>query len=630
MTFQVFFKEETKNYIFLKKEVQYYFNKIFQIETTETTNINEAQLILTLTPDHKKNDHIDLTLSQGKAVISGNSKIALHIAFYRFLFEFGARFLRPNRQNEILPRLTLKSFQDKTLDLHETASYQHRGTCIEGADSFENVLDFIDWLPKIGLNSFFIQFENPYSFLEKWYTHFNNNYAEKVEFSEEMAEKMSAQIDEAMASRGVLHHRVGHGWTSETLGYSSKFGWDQAEPLREELKPLVAEVKGKRELFHGAPLITNLDYSNPEVIEKMSDLVLNYAKKHPEVNLLHFWLSDATNNVCECENCQGHTLSDQYVKILNRIDEKLTHANLSTQICFLLYNELIFAPEIEKIKNPKRFTLMFAPITRTFEKSYAEVNYQQDIPEPPKFLRNHYKFPTTLEENLTHLFAWQKVFNGDSFVYDYHLGRAHYGDFGYMAISQIMHRDCQYLEKIHLDGMIACQELRSGFPHNFPTYVMAKTLWDKNVSYEDLKASYFSALYGEKWTIAVKYLENLSKFSSCDYVLGIESQLNPRLAVNFEIAVNTAEEFLPFLMATIKEETGYSKSQWLLLSYHRNYVLKLGRAFQALASGKQLTAQTYWNDFIDYVRGIEPLVQEELDVYRITEVTKNYMGFKLP
>ncbi len=550
------------------------------------------------------------------------------IGVYRFFFEFGVRFLRPNAKNEVVPQVPWEDFAEKTLQIAEEASYKHRGTCIEGSDSFENIVDFIDWMPKIGLNSFFIQFENPYDFMKKWYQHVANPYAKEEDFSEKLVEQWSQAIDEEMAKRGIIHHRVGHGWTSQALGYSSKYGWDKAKPLPEEKKSLVAELKGKRELFYGAPMFTNLDYSNQDVKEIMSDQVVEYAKNHPEVDVLHVWLADAINNVCECSKCQKEVLADQYIKIINLIDEKLTKAGLATRICFLLYNELIFPPEKEQIKNPSRFTMMFAPISRTFEASYADVKEEDITPKLPTYERNRFKQPTKLEDNLAYLRAWQKHFTGDSFVYDYHLGRAHYGDLGYMAISKLMYRDCQYLDHLDLDGMLACQELRCGFPHNFPTYVMGQTLWNKEVSYDKLKETYFEGLYGEQWEKAVHYLEEISQHASANYVVRIEPRVNTRLAVDFQIAVNLAKDFLSDLSKEITNHHGFEKEQWKILSLHRKYVMGLGKAFQLLAAGSFNEAQETWREFVNYIRLIEPLVQKELDVYRVTEVTRNYVGFK--
>ncbi len=48
--------------------------------------------------------------------------------------------------------------------------------------------------------------------------------------------------------------------------------------------------------------------------------------------------------------------------------------------------------------------MMFAPITRTFEKSYADVDYDQGIPTPNQYIRNKIILPNSLEENLSYLF----------------------------------------------------------------------------------------------------------------------------------------------------------------------------------------------------------------------------------
>ena len=63
------------------------------------------------------------------------------------------------------------------------AHYYHRGICIEGANSLENVLNFIEWMPKMGFNSFFIQFKKPDTFFERWYHHIFNPILEREEKS---------------------------------------------------------------------------------------------------------------------------------------------------------------------------------------------------------------------------------------------------------------------------------------------------------------------------------------------------------------------------------------------------------------------------------------------------------------
>lgn len=49
-----------------------------------------------------------------------------------------------------------KQFENLVIKVDGTVSYKPRGVCIEGVNSLGNVIDFIDWLPKIGMNIFSI------------------------------------------------------------------------------------------------------------------------------------------------------------------------------------------------------------------------------------------------------------------------------------------------------------------------------------------------------------------------------------------------------------------------------------------------------------------------------------------
>lgn len=629
MNIKIWYDEKIKDSDFIASECGYYFKNVFQMETESTTLVTEADIIFSFVDDNTSLDEIVISLADGKGRITANSEVGLLIALYRLFKEVGVRYLRPGRDQEVLPMLDFEAFSTMKIDIRETASFKHRGVCIEGADSFENIRNFIDWLPKIGMNSFFIQFENPYSFFKRWYEHEFNPYLEKEPFSNEIAEAMSDKIDHEIEIRGLQHHRVGHGWTGEVLGYSSKFGWESGLTLPEEKKPLVAELNGKRALYDTAPILTSLDFANPEVGKKMVASIVKYAKERQDVDYLHVWLSDARNNICECTECQKNLPSDQYVRILNQLDEALTEAGLNTKICFLLYHELLFAPKKETIHNPERFTMMFAPITRTFEKSYADVDYENGIPEPKPYVRNQIVLPNSLEENLSYLFSWQNQFKGDSFVYDYPLGRAHYGDLGYMKISRIISRDIKYLDKLHLHGYISCQELRAGFPHNFPNYIMGEMLWNKETDYEVVLADYFRHMYGEDWEQVTEYLEQLSQYSSCDHFNAIGPRVAPDLKLRYQTAIYLAQGSLTLIEKNTQEKTGVVKAQWLQLGYHREYTEKLGKSLALLSEGRYQPAQLAWRDFLDFIRRNEENFQPNLDVYRVIEVAKNYAGFTI-
>ena len=58
----------------------------------------------------------------------------------------------------------------------------------------------------------------------------------------------------------------------------------------------LAEVRGKRDFWKGVALNTNLCYSNPEVRRIIVEAVVAYAREHPAIDYIHFWLAAGTTN----------------------------------------------------------------------------------------------------------------------------------------------------------------------------------------------------------------------------------------------------------------------------------------------------------------------------------------------
>lgn len=55
----------------------------------------------------------------------------------------------------------------------------------------------------------------------------------------------------------------------------------------------------------------------------------------------------------------------------------------------------------------------------------------------------------------------------------------------------------------------------------------------------------------------------------------------------------------------------------------------MAEALHLMAGGNHLQGQIVWRDVLDYIRNHEMEFQQNLDVYRIIEVAKNYAGFSL-
>jgi hypothetical protein len=235
---------------------------------------------------------------------------------------------------------------------------RYRGQCNEGAEFQPDMIDVIDWIPKVGMNIFMIENENPVDYYRQYYQHDCNTENRPPEpASDRQIYQWKRQCEAEISKRGLQFHDIGHGFTAAPFGikFNADYpGEDIDSTLTEEQRSVLAEIGGKRALHPVHPLITNLCMSNKKAREKVTDYVLNYARKHTNTDYLHVWLADGTNNHCECTECQKKTPSDFYMMLMNEVDEKLTAANLNTRIVFICYVDTFWAPLEEKIKNTNK------------------------------------------------------------------------------------------------------------------------------------------------------------------------------------------------------------------------------------------------------------------------------------
>jgi len=559
--------------------------------------------------------HVDINHASG--TISGVNPRSVLLGVYQFLTQAGCRWIRAGESGEIIPE---KCFRDIEVYISKEASYKHRGVCIEGANSLENVLDMVDWLPKIGCNSYFIQFRESFTFFERWYTHKYNPFMEPGEFSIENARSLVEIIKKEISKRGLVYHAVGHGWTCEPFGLEGT-GWDPKEyDLSPEITKNFALVNGKREVWQGIPINTNLCYSKDEVRKIVVNDIAGYLEKHKEVDILHFWLADGFNNHCECENCAKITPSDIYVKMLNELDQLLTEKGIKTKIVFLIYFELLWPPQMEKIQNEDRFILMFAPITRTYSQPFVK---KGEIGVLPPYIRNKITLAKSVEENLSFLFAWEKQFKGDSFDFDYHLYFDHYNDPGYYSISKILYTDIKNLKSMGLNGLISCQVQRAFLPTALPMYVMGRTLWDDSLQFEEIAKDYFEHAFGEDGLLCKEYLSQLSAAFNPPYMRNETEQISREAAEEFSKIPDMIQSFSKIVIKNLQHEDKNISKSWRYLEYHSNICCQLASVLVCKANGDNEKMLNQWSSLKEYVLKNEAHFQEAFDAQMFISTMKS-------
>ncbi|MBQ7015585.1 MAG: DUF4838 domain-containing protein [Firmicutes bacterium] len=570
-------------------------------------------------------DGIAIAVKDGEGYITGTNERSVLLAAYRFLKELGCNWVRPGAEGERIPA---KEIENVNVEVKEAPSYRHRGVCIEGAITYENVYDMVDYLPKVGMNEYYVQFWVPCSFFNRWYWHDTNPYLEREDISIEEVDAMTRSLENEIARRGISYQKTGHGWTCDPFGIDGS-GWNEA---KEELVPpegarqYLAEVNGKRDFWYNVPLNTNLCYSNPVVRKTMTDAMADYCKKNPHVDTLHFWLADGSNNHCECEECRKKRPSDWYVMMLNELDEKLTAAGLDTKVVFLIYVDLLWEPTVETIKNQDRFILMFAPITRSFGLNYSDfIEYNKELPE---YTRNHLPLPTELSQNLEHLRRWQKVFKGDSFDYDYHLMWAHASDPGYERCAKNVFQDMQQLHKIGIQGMLSAQVHRVFYPTALPFNMMAAALWDETCDYEEKALAYYEAAFGEDGKLVHEYLSEISDLMLV-YVnpaLSFEKkQIQPPFCKDYDRIKQVIEDFAPVIRRNAAIPGCYQED-WQILEIHIDYVKMFVRCYELAELGDWEGCHKQVYELLDYVNRNEIKLQKVQDGENIEKVLKSRLG----
>ena len=549
--------------------------------------------------------------------IAGSNPRSVLLAVYRYLWELGCRWVRPGADGEYVPQADLRG---AAVRVAEVAAYRHRGICIEGAVSYEHVRDMVDWAPKLGFNSYFVQFREAYTFFERWYAHRGNPLQQPEPFSVEQARALKARLAAEITRRGLVFHDVGHGWTCEPFGLPG-LGWEyDPPPLLPGVERYLAEIGGARTLFRGVPLNTNLCYSNPEVRATVVEDVVRYAREHPEVDVIHFWLADGSNNHCECERCRQALPSDWYVRMLNELDARLAAGGLGVRIVFLIYVDLLWPPETERIANPDRFILMFAPITRTYSKAFAPEVAEALLPPLPPFERNKLQFPRSVEGNLAFLRAWQQRFRGDSFDFDYHLMWDHYRDPGYVAVAEVVHQDVRNLGQIGLNGLVSCQVQRACFPTGLPMVVMGRTLWRTEHDFEALARDYFDAAFGADGGPCLAYCRELSALFDPPYLRGEKPTDDPAAAAAFARIPEVIAGFRPIVERNLGVADACRAQSWRYVDAHAELCLQLAEALRRRAQGQDAAARQAWLSVQRAAQEREDELHPVLDVYEFTRV----------
>ena len=585
-------------------------------------NLDESDVI-----DISCDDVIYIDVNNGSGIIAGSNIRSILLSVYAYLRAAGCAFLRPGKDGEIIPQKNMREF---SYTYRKKADYPFRGECIEGAVGFEHIRDTVIWSPKVGMNMFMMEQIIPYNYMSRWYKHETNTILEDENLSFEEVGEIVRDIELLIKKCGLQLHSLGHGYLLEPYGIHYKTINDKYE-LTEEARQDIALINGKRELFMGSPNFTHLCYSNKKIRKKLIDWLVSYMQDKPYIDFLHVWLSDSTNNQCECENCINERVSDLYVKLLNELDEEFTRLGIDTKIVFILYVDTLWAPLYEKINNPDRFYMMTAIGGRDFSKPYDHTPYKG---ETPPYIKNKYNVEQSFPLRMRFINDWKRAFDGRMLVFEYHMYVQHYNDPGYMRLSKLWLDDIKSLESFNIHGMMSDQTQRSFFPNGLPMSIYAAASFDKEIEFESFAKDYFKASYGKDYMLAYDYLNKISSLMSPDILqtkmnivdldgdLGSKKKIsvkawvdNEKVQNDFRKVMTIADEFEKVAKEHLNEGNPTIKKSWKLLYYHTDFCRRYADILLSQSLGNLDRAKELLKEFVDVFSKIEEEISTEFDLF---------------
>lgn len=542
--------------------------------------------------------HIDTTEDGG--ILAGSNPRSVLFAVYRFLKLNGCRWLFPGLDGEYIPRHPVAPQK-----YHKLADHCVRGFTVEGTPGVEHVMDYIDYHAKLEMNLFVPSDVKVY--MRRYYEHENNTMnRHKEPLPTEQYEQWLAMFNAEAMKRGLLLKGEGHGKIPAAIGLNphDREEYRRGEkPIPEEARQFFAVLGGERRLGPRNDIFnTNLCLSNPEARRRYVMTTADRLEERPYLCMGGIGFADAHHNHCKCEQCSKLHPADFQIMIANELDEELTRRGLKTKIALSTYVDLMFPAARERLKNPDRFFIQFTPITRSYTSSITE---DSQIPEPLQYqARNVWDFPKRIEECVALLRARREQVNVPCYAYEYHFWRPQTRDPGLMCISRRIYEDVRSLKLLNIQGYQQDGSNRHFFPHGFHQFIHAETLMNRECDYEQMKADYFSHLYGEDWEQVVRYLQGISDAFGEKYMHG-EDSVDPARGTHYNPA--RAQELMQVEeWAAVARELAQTHREmpwrvqslaYRLLERHAEYCQKLAPVLIAKCQGFDKRAVELMEEF---------------------------------
>ncbi|MHB0999165.1 MAG: DUF4838 domain-containing protein [Armatimonadota bacterium] len=422
-------------------------------------------------------DGYRITSQAGQIRIFGGGSRGCLYGAYAFLHDLGCRWPLPGKANEVVPKIDRIEWSGKEIK-HEPA-IRRRGMLM-ASRPVEPLIDYVDFLAKNGFNFVFLY------------------------LTSNMSEDLMTRLASAMGDREMGLDYGGH-WLPGLL----------PRDLFKEHPEYFRMENGKRTND------LNMCASSPEAIEIMAKNLqpqIDSFKDFTRFETLHLWADDIFGGGdCSCEKCKDLSGSDQLLKIVNDLTEKLELGD-DLKIADIAYHGSVYPPT--KIKASKNLRLMFAGRERCYRHALDGCDANR-------------RYLEYLKGNLKAMPDGSEVFD---YLQDLILFR-----FMAVPLHPIIGKDAKIYKDTGVDGVFAhAFETYSDWAYGPNAYILGKALWRGEGDTADMD-EYCTAVYGPVGRSMKQYFDMLydlttTAMETCGYSGFADMRYPPIEAFNKEQA----------------------------------------------------------------------------------------------
>ncbi|HEY5141133.1 MAG TPA: DUF4838 domain-containing protein, partial [Methylococcales bacterium] len=318
-------EQSDKTLQFAASELAKYFKLMTQREypIKDSNGATDNSVLLNINQNLQHDGYRIFQNGSSICITGGSSRGCLYGA-YTLLQELGCRFPLPGRDNEVIP--ALKSISWSSLPVESEPAVKHRGIIFFPFNWGEDVIEMIDYMAKNRYNFIFIHTGGP--------------------VPDEFVPKLKTTLD----ARDMGIELGGHllpGYLPRELFK------DHPEYFRME--------NGKRTDK------LNMCPSSPEAADIIARNSLKDWAKCGDLSrfeMLNMWPDDLFGGGwCSCDKCKNLSPSDQGLKIINEVAQRLSLKS-ETSIAHLSYHDTLECPTT--IKPYAKVKLLFCPRERCY------------------------------------------------------------------------------------------------------------------------------------------------------------------------------------------------------------------------------------------------------------------------